>query len=188
MVREVTLAVQSVLCKAHMPNPSQGPSAHSHTLCPQHKGSPRTVQTVLGPAAGPLPTLPSWVAADPAARVLTTHSSAVIGSEAGSVLKELRNFIRGLCWHEEVLPFLKMVFPRAHAMIRLMSTYTQNLPVCKAPAGSSGTLSTALSAQHQGPQIPTGQSESSADLTFTGRYFRRVTQPLVYPTESAQLT
>lgn len=154
MVREVTLAVQSVLCRAHLPSLGQGLSAHSSMLCQQHRGSPRTIPAALGPAAGPLPGPQSWVATNPAARVLATHSSTVRGSEAGSILnKELRKS-RGLCWHEQVLPFFKMVFPRAHAMISLMSIYTQNLPVCKAPARSSGTLSTILYVQNQGPQIP----------------------------------
>jgi len=78
MVREATLAVHSVLRRAHLP----------------------------------------------------THGSADRAAEAGSTLREELRNSRGLCWHE-VLPFLKAVLPRAHAMVRLLCPHTQNLLVCK---------------------------------------------------------
>lgn len=138
MVREVTLAVQSVPYRAHLPGP--GPSARSRTLCQWRRGSPRTPQAVLGPAAGPLPLHPPGVAADPAAGVLATHSPAAIGSEAGPILNQS---VKELHWRPALArgPSIPEngVSQGTCCSKTLMFPYTQNLPVCEAPAGNSGT-------------------------------------------------
>ena len=116
MVREVPLAVQSILCRAHLPGPGRGLSARSSMQC---RGSPGPSERCwdLWRVLSPLQP-PGWQQTlQPGSWPM--HSSAVRGSEAGSILnKGLRNS-RGLHWHEEVLPVLKTVFPGAHAMIRL---------------------------------------------------------------------
>lgn len=121
---------------------------------------------LLEPATGPVPT------------PLPGQQEGPLLSENQRQELELRISIRSLHWHEKVLPLWKTLLPRAHAMVTSglmsMSTQTQDLLVCKAPAGSSGTLSTVLFAQ------------PSTDLTFTGRYFRGVTQSLIYPAKSDQ--
>lgn len=72
MVREVTLTVQSVLHRAHLPSPSPPPAAT--------QGPPQDPQSSAGPPAGP-----PGVQQTPA-RGLATHGSTVMGSEAGSIL------------------------------------------------------------------------------------------------------
>lgn len=128
MVREVTLAVQSVLCRAHLLSPGQGclPAAER---CASSAGAPpgpseqcwdlRLVLSLLQPP-GWQQTLQPWS---------WPHTAPLSEDQKQdrSLNKELENFIEGLHWHEEGLPFLKTVFPRAHAVIRLLCPHKHRI-------------------------------------------------------------
>lgn len=97
MAREVTLAVQSTLCRAHLPIPSSAGLLGSGEL---------------GDGAGFLL---------PMARVLAMHSSAVRGSEGVSLFSRVKELHQT---HENPAISESSSAHRAHAVVRLLCPYT----------------------------------------------------------------
>lgn len=114
MAREVTLAVQSTLHRAHLPIPSQGLPA------PSSAGLPGPAE--LGDGAGPCPS--PW------------PCRAVRRSEGVSVLSRVKEL------HQTpALTFLIQQSPGHMCCAKsFVSTHIQNLLVCRVTDRSSGTL------------------------------------------------
>lgn len=108
-----TLTAPSVLGTAQCPAEGCLPTQRA---VPATQGLPRTLQVVPGLASGPL-----WM---PQTMQLWSWPCTDQLSEEQDLFSELRNSIRGLCWHEDLLPLLKMLFPRACAVIGPFCAHT----------------------------------------------------------------